>query len=761
MTSVAAPLPVPAADAPEVRPTGLLRWVTTVDHKDIGILYLLTSLGFFVLGGVEALLIRVQLAVPRNTFLGPGAYNALFTVHGTTMIFLVVMPILLGFSNYIVPLQIGARDMAFARLNALSYWLFLFGGVILYWGFLNGTPPDTGWFSYAPLSEKPFTLENSVDYWALGLLVTSAGTIATGVNLLVTIVKLRAPGMGWFALPVFSWMSLITAWLILAAVPALTAAQAMLLIDRDLGAHFFDARRGGDPILWQHLFWYFGHPEVYIMALPAFGIISEVVPVFARKPIFGYGVVVGSGIAIAFLSVSVWAHHMFTVGLGDVADAFFGLSSMAIAVPTGVKVFSWLATLWGGRIRLTVPMLFALAFVVQFAVGGLSGVHFATVPVDWQTHDTYYLVAHFHYVLGGGSLFAILAGTYYWFPKITGRLLNEGVGKWTFWLMVIGFNLTFFPMHIVGLMGQPRRTYTYPDLPGWGALNFAETIGAFLMGVAVLLLLWDGLRSLRRGARAGDNPWNAWTLEWATTSPPPAHNFVTLPPITSHRPLWDLQHVGSEDMRRVWSVESGASDAAGAASRVRSQRSDASARWRPAIVGLAAFIFSEITFFGALVVAYLEYRTRSPGPGPHDLDVPRTLFFSVFLFASSGTVYLAEKRLARDDQRGFVTWWLVSIGLGAVFLIGQLTEYMRLYADGITIGANLFTSAFFTLTGFHGLHVLVGLLALGVIGLMARAGDFRRGRRRVGVDAVSIYWHFVDGVWVVIFSLVYLLGLVA
>jgi heme/copper-type cytochrome/quinol oxidase subunit 3 len=565
-------------------------------------------------------------------------------------------------------------------------------------------------------------------------------------------VTLRAPGMGWFHLPVFTWMSLITAWLILAAVPSLTAAQAMLLMDRYLGAHFFDVSRGGDPILWQHLFWYFGHPEVYIMALPAFGIISEVVPVFARKPIFGYAVMVASGIAIAFLSVTVWAHHMFTVGLGDVAEAFFGLSSYMIAVPTGVKVFSWLATLWGGRIRLTVAMLYALAFIVQFTIGGLSGVHFATVPVDWQTHDTYYVVAHFHYVLVGGSLFAILAGTYYWFPKITGRVLDEHLGKWNFWLMVIGFNLTFFPMHITGLMGQARRTYTYPDLPGWGALNFAETIGAFLMGLAILLLLWDGLRALRRGTLAGDNPWNAWTLEWATASPPPAYNFVALPPISSARPLWDLQHPRAAVDMRPGQVSGPISPSARDADRAQT--------WRPQIVGIGAFIFSEVTFFGALIVAFLEYRTRSPGPGPHDLDVPRTLLFSLFLFASSGTVYLAERRLAKDDQRGFFTWWLVSIGLGAVFLIGQVTEYGRLYADGITIGTNLFTSAFFTLTGFHGLHVFIGLIALSVIGLLARAGDFRGGRRRAAVDGVSIYWHFVDGIWVVIFSLVYLLGLV-
>jgi cytochrome c oxidase subunit 1/cytochrome c oxidase subunit I+III len=737
MATVASPYPAPAVE--ELRPTGALRWFTTVDHKDIGILYLATSFGFMLLGGLEALLIRIQLAVPRNTFLQPGAYDAVFTVHGTTMIFLVIMPILLGFANYIVPLQIGARDMAFPRLNAFSYWLLLFGGLILYFSFLSGTPPDTGWFSYAPLTERPFTLDSSVDYWALGLLVTSVGTIATGVNLLVTVVTLRAPGMGWFRLPIFSWMSLITAWLILAAIPSLTAAQAMLLIDRILGAHFFDVKYGGDPVLWQHLFWYFGHPEVYIMALPAFGIVSEVVPVFARKPIFGYGVVVASGIAIAFLSVTVWAHHMFTVGLGDVANAFFGLSSMTIAVPTGIKVFSWLATLWGGRIHLNVAMLYALAFLVQFTMGGLTGVHFATVPLDWQTHDTYYVVAHFHYVLGGGSLFAILAATYYWFPKMTGRMLDERRGRWIFWGLVIGFNLTFFPMHLLGLRGMPRRTYTYDALPGWGELNFAQTIGAFIQAIAILALVWDVLRALRRGAVAPDNPWHGWTLEWATSSPPPAHNFVALPAIGSARPVWDLQH-------NVAVVEA---------------RPDPTRLWRAPIVGILAFIFSEATFFGALIVSFLEYRTRSPGPGPHDLDVPRTLIFSFFLFASSGTVYLAERRLARDDAGGFLRWWVASIVLGAIFLVGQVTEYARLYADGITIGSNLFTSAFFTLTGFHGFHVFVGLIALSAVGVLARAGDFRAGRRRVVVDTVSIYWHFVDGIWVIIFSLVYLLGLVS
>jgi heme/copper-type cytochrome/quinol oxidase subunit 3 len=525
----------------------------------------------------------------------------------------------------------------------------------------------------------------------------------------------------------------------------------MLLIDRYLGTHFFDVSGGGDALLWQHLFWYFGHPEVYILALPAFGIISEVIPVFARKPIFGYEVVVGSGIAIAFLSVSVWAHHMFTVGLGQPADIFFGASSMTIAVPTGVKVFSWLATLWGGKIRLHVPMLFALAFLLQFTFGGLSGIHFATVPIDWQTHDTYYVVAHFHYVIGGGSLFAILAATYYWFPKMSGRMLDERSGKRIFWLMCIGFNLTFFPMHILGLMGQPRRTYTYPDLPWWGPLNFVETIGAFMMGLAALLLVWDILRAVRSGTVAPDNPWNAWTLEWATSSPPPAHNFSALPAIDSARPLWDLQHPRSaphpDPLPTTWR-----GDGAGGPHGRGVPEGEGTRSWRPQMVGIAAFIFSELTFFGALIVAFLLYRTRSPGPNPHDLDVPRTLFFSLFLFASSGTLYLAER--SHDNQRRFMMWWVLSIVLGAIFLIGQLTEYQRLYEEGIRISTNLFTSAFYTLTGFHGLHVLVGLTALSVVALL-------RGRQRTGVMVVSVYWHFVDAIWVLIFSLVYLWGLFA
>jgi cytochrome c oxidase subunit I len=731
----------------------LLEWVTTVDHKRIGILYLLTSWAFFLLAGLEALLMRVQLTVPGATVLSPGAFNVLFTMHGTTMIFLAIMPLLLGFVNYVLPLQIGARDMAYPRLNALSYWLLLFGGLLLNFSFLTGRPPDVGWFAYAPLTERPFAMGSGVDYWIMGLAVSSTGSIMTGLNMIVTVVKLRAPGMTPFRMPVFVWMSLITGLLIIWAMPPFTAAAFMLLFDRYLGTHFFDASAGGDPILWQHLFWFLGHPEVYILVLPAFGIISEVIPVFSRKPLFGYAFIVISGILIAFYAMFVWAHHMFTVGLGYLADAFFSGSTMLIAIPTGVKIFTWLATMWGGRIRMTTAMWFAVGLIAMFTVGGLSGVHFAVAPIDWQTTDTYYVVAHFHYVMFGGSLLAIFAGTYYWFPKMTGRLLDERLGKWHFWLTFVGANLTFFPMHFVGLMGMPRRVYTYPDLPGWTVLNVLPTVGAFITLAAILVFLWNILRSRAHGQAAGDNPWDAWTLEWATTSPPPAYNFETIPAVRGLGPtVPTVRGPGRAVQTR-----------SAPAAAHHSNREPWLERMPAPVLGTISFISSEAFFFGALIVTFIAYRTRSPGgPGPADLIdlIPRTALFSVALFASSATIVLAERRLARGDHRRFLTWLLATIALGAIFLVGQVTEYRAMFAEGITLGRNLFTSAFFTLTGFHGAHVAIGLVALAIVAGLTLAGGFpRRDKHHAAVESVAAYWHFVDAVWVVIFPVAYVWAL--
>ena len=532
---------------------GWLSWVASVDHKQIGILYLWSSTIFFVVAGVLALLMRVQLARPENHFLSPTMYNQIFTMHGTTMIFLVVVPALIGFANYLIPLMIGARDMAFPRLNALGFWAQAFGGVMLYFSFatagLNlGGAPAVGWFAYAPLSEAAYSYGPGVDYWIIGLLGIGVGTLTAGINLIATIVCLRTEGMTFGRLPLFVWMTMVTGFLIVLVIPVLNAGLVMLLFDRLLNANFFKPSTGGSAVLWQHVFWTFGHPEVYIMVLPAFGMISEVVPVFSGKPIYGYEFVAASGVAIAFLSLAVWAHHMFAVGLGHPADLFFAISSMAIAVPTGVKIFNWTATLYGGRLRFTTSMLFALGFLAMFTIGGLSGIAFAAVPIDWQLTDSYFVVAHFHYVLFGGTAFGVFAGVYYWFPKITGRMLSERIGRLHFWLTFIGFNLTFMIQHVLGMYGMPRRVFTYPPLPGWEAMNMISTVGAFVLAFAVLVFLVNVMVSLRSGEVAGDNPWNAWTLEWATTSPPPHENFPKgVPPVRGRRPLWDLAHPDRPD----------------------------------------------------------------------------------------------------------------------------------------------------------------------------------------------------------------------
>lgn len=526
-------------------------WLMTTDHKKIGIMYIVTAFFFFLVGGTEALLIRTQLAVPNGKVLSPEQYDQVFTMHGTTMIFLFVMPMLVGLGNYIVPLMIGARDMAFPRLNAFGYWIVLFGGLFLTSSFLFGQAPDAGWFSYAPLTELttncgPTAVECNaglnMDFWALGILLLGISSISGALNFVVTILKLRAPGMTVNRMPLFTWMTLITSFLLLFAIPSLTAAAVLLLLDRHLGTHFYQAGFGGDPLLWQHLFWSFGHPEVYILILPAFGIISEVVPVFSRKPIFGYTFVAWSGVAIGFLSFTVWAHHMFAVGLPLIAQAFFATSTTLIAIPTAVKIFNWVATTWQGKLSLRPPMLFALGFIAMFLIGGLNGVALAVVPFDYQMTDSYFVVSHLHYVLFGGTAFGVFAALYYWFPKMSGRMLGERLGQLQFWLMLIGVNLTFFPMHILGLLGMPRRQYTYPANLGWNELNLLATIGAFTLAVAMLVFIWNVIVSLRSGKEAGGDPWDAFTLEWDTTSPPQPYNFLVVPTVRSRRPFFDKKN---------------------------------------------------------------------------------------------------------------------------------------------------------------------------------------------------------------------------
>jgi cytochrome c oxidase subunit 1 len=533
-------------------------WVMTTDHKKLGIMYIVTAFFFFLVGGTEALLVRTQLAVPNGKVLSPEEYNQVFTMHGTTMIFLFVMPMLVGFGNYVVPLMIGARDMAFPRLNAFGYWVILFGGFFLSSSFLFGQAPNDGWFSYAPLTELTTacgptavtcTPGLNMDFWALGILMLGISSIAGSLNFVVTILKLRAPGMTINRMPLFVWMTLVTAFLLLFAIPSVTAASLLLLLDRHLGTHFFQAGAGGDPLLWQHLFWSFGHPEVYILILPAFGMISEILPVFSRKPLFGYTFVAWSGVAIGFLSFTVWAHHMFAVGLPPVAQAFFATSTTLIAIPTAVKIFNWIGTVWGGKLSLKVPMLFALGFVAMFLIGGLNGIALAVVPFDYQVTDSYFVVSHLHYVLFGGSVFGIFAGIFYWFPKMTGKLLNERLGQVQFWLMLIGVNLTFFPMHILGILGMPRRIYTYPDNLGWNELNLLATIGAFTIAIAILIFLWNFIITLRSGEPAGDDPWDAFTLEWDTTSPPKPYNFLVLPIVRSRRPFYDKKNPETADWK--------------------------------------------------------------------------------------------------------------------------------------------------------------------------------------------------------------------
>jgi cytochrome c oxidase subunit 1 len=521
--------------------TGLWSWLTTVDHKRIGALYLYTALAWFAVGGIEALIMRIQLQGPNGHVVSAEVFNMLFTMHGTTMIFLVVMPLSAAFFNFLIPLQIGARDVAFPRLNAFSYWVYLFGSLFMNSSWLIGAAPNGGWFGYAPLTTMPYNPGLNIDFWMLGLQILGVSSLAAAFNFITTIINMRAPGMNLMRMPMFTWMAFIVQFLLVLAFPVITIALVFLQFDRFFGTNFYTMTAGADPLLWQHLFWIFGHPEVYILILPAFGLVSEILPTFSRKPLFGYPVMVYSGILIAFLGFGVWAHHMFAVGMGPIADSVFAVTTMLIAIPTGVKIFNWIFTMWGGNLHFTVAMKFAISLVGLFVIGGISGVMHASPPADLQQTDTYFIVAHFHYVLVAGSLMGLFGGIYYYFPKITGRLMSEKLGNWHFWLFFIGVNLTFMPMHWSGLYGMPRRIYTYDAGQGWEIFNLMSSIGAYIQAVAVILGLWNIWTSRKNGEVAGPDPWGGGTLEWSIPSPPPEYNFAAIPIVTSRYPMWDLK----------------------------------------------------------------------------------------------------------------------------------------------------------------------------------------------------------------------------
>ena len=517
-------------------------WLTTVDHKRIGQLYLYTALCFFLIGGIEAGIMRYQLMRPNMQAVSAEMFNQLFTMHGTTMVFLVIMPLSAAFFNFLIPLQIGARDVAFPRLNAFSYWVYLLGGIFITAPILFNVAPNGGWFGYAPITTAQFNAGPHIDFWAVGIQILGVASLAAGFNFITTIINMRAPGMSLMRMPMFTWMSFVVQFLIVLAFPVITIALVFLIFDRTFGTNFYSIAAAGDPLLWQHLFWVFGHPEVYILILPAFGLVSEVLPTYSGKPLFGYPVMVYSGILIGFLGFGVWAHHMFSVGMGPVADAVFSMTTMLIAIPTGVKIFNWIFTMWGGQIRFTTAMKFAIGLVFLFTIGGISGIMHASPPSDLQQTDTYFIVAHFHYVLYGGAIMGIFAGIYHYFPKITGRLMNEKLGSWHFWLNFIGMNLTFFPMHFSGMLGMPRRIYTYDSGQGWDAFNMMSSVGTGLLFISAVFFAWNFIRSRKHGAVASSNPWDAATLEWSIPSPAPEYNFAEIPTVTSRYPLWDLKH---------------------------------------------------------------------------------------------------------------------------------------------------------------------------------------------------------------------------
>lgn len=819
---VAAPKPLPQPKS--YLEGGILDWITTTDHKKIAVMYGITALFFLFAGGIEALLMRIQLMRPDNTFISAQWYNQLFTMHGTTMIFLVLMPIGVNFFGmFIMPLQIGARDVAFPRINAMTFWIFLFGGLFLQTSFIFRAAPDVGWFAYANLTEPAYSPSLGVDFWMIGLLVLGVSTLANAINLFVTTVNMRTQGMTFMRMPLFTWTLLVALVLIIVAFPALNAALFFLLLDRWFGTHFYTAAAGASPLLWQHLFWLFGHPEVYIMVLPAWGIVTEVVTTFSHRPLFGYPIVVYSTILIGFLSYGVWAHHMFAVGMGPVANTAFMLSSMLIAVPTGIKIFSWIGTMWGGKLQMSTAFLYMVAFLVQFTMGGLSGVMHAIVPVDLQQTDSYFVVAHLHYVLVGGTLFALLAGAYYWWPKITGHHLSERLGKVQFGLTVIGFNTTFFPMHFLGAEGMPRRIYHYPPGMGWDPWNLASSIGAFILGFAFLLFLIAIVHSIVRGERAEADPWDGRTLEWSVASPPPEYNFERLPIVRARDVLWAHKYGEGAEPPSALPEPGGSTinrrDPGGPplhymspddyeppapspvpiilAGGILAAAIGAMVAWvRIVFMGIAIVVLSAIAmgfelpaygeeahgqrgimrgildnrklaimtligsesiFFATLVATYLIYKDVSPyGPHAQDSIHPfHTIIATFILLTSSFTMVLSVEAHKRNEVRWSQLWLALTMLGGLLFLLNEGHEFTKAWGQGVHLNTNLFSQTYFTLVGFHGLHVTIGLIWLGTVLIASLMGKVPQ-KRRLTMECTSIYWHFVDLVWVVVFLVVYI-----
>ncbi|MFN2637793.1 MAG: cytochrome c oxidase subunit I [Gemmatimonadaceae bacterium] len=807
----------------ETRP-GWRGTLSSIDHKTIGKRYLITSIAFLVIGGFEALLMRSQLAVSGEHMLSAAAYNELFSMHGVTMIFLYAAPVLSGFSNYLWPLMLGARDMAYPRLNALSFWTYLVSGIFLYTSLPMGAMPNAGWFDYVPYASREFNPGLNIDFYALTLLLLAISTTVGSINFITTLFKTRAPGMSVNRMPVIVWGTLTASIANIFALPALSAAATMLYLDRRIGTHFYDAAAGGHPLLWQHLFWMFGHPWVYVIVLPAMGIVSDALPTFCRRPLVGYTFVAMATVMTAMLGFGVWLHHMFATGIAPLALAFFGGASIFISIPSAIAVFAWLGTLWDGKPWYPAPMKFMVGFIALFVIGGVSGVMTAAVPLDWQLTDTYFIVAHLHYVLVGINVFPVIAGIYYWFPKMTGRMMDERLGTSNFWTMFVGANLVFFPMHIVGLLGMPRRVYTYPTGYGWDAYNLIETIGAFVFAIGVVLFAVNVWVSRKRGPIAGANPWDAGTLEWSTSSPPPPYNFAVIPTIGSRHPLWEdrLDEGSGRSVLRegpllangretfattpldaepsavlqmpedtwlplalavsigiiaygflfglLWLAAIGVIASAACAiawlwpARVITNERTTDTEFGELPLGqdrrhdigwwgMACVVATEGAFFGYLLFSYYYLASMSSNPWPD--VVPRVglpLINTLILLASSAAVWLATRSIRRDNERSLVRWLGVAIGLGVIFISLQVVEYGR---EKFSMTQDAYGSLFYTITGFHGAHVIVGLVMLAFVVVRSTRGHFSRARHEA-ITNVALYWHFVDVVWLAVFTSLYL-----